>query len=114
MLKEKKSVEWLEVLTKHDVPCAPVLTRKEAIGHPQVVNNDTIKEITHSEAGKIRQCVPSPRFSQFPMTFMREAPTLGNDTEKILFEFGLSNQEINHLFEKQVISSSKTTKKTND
>ena len=45
---------------------------------------------------------------------MREAPTLGNDTEKILFEFGFSNQEINHLFEKQVISSSKTTKKTND
>ena len=34
----KKSVEWLEILTKYDVPCAPVLTRKEAIRHPQVVS----------------------------------------------------------------------------
>ncbi|MGE0260371.1 MAG: CaiB/BaiF CoA transferase family protein, partial [Alphaproteobacteria bacterium] len=31
-----KSAEWLDKLTKADVPCAPVLTRNEVIRHPHV------------------------------------------------------------------------------
>lgn len=112
-LKEKKSVEWLEILTKYDVPCAPVLTRKEAIRHPQVVNNKSIIEINHSEAGRIRQCVPAPRFSQFPVSFMRDAPPLGGDTDKILLQFGLSEEEINSLIQKKVLAAPKISSEEN-
>ena len=107
VLKEKKSGEWLELLTQLDVPCAPVLTRKEAIKHSQVISNRSIKEINHSKAGKIRQCVPSPRFSRFPMKFIKEAPGLGVDTEKILIDFGISKQTIKSLLQRDIISSLK-------
>ena len=107
VLKEKKSGEWLELLTRLDVPCAPVLTRKEAIKNSQVISNKSIMEINHSKAGKIRQCVPSPRFSRFPMKFIKEAPGLGVDTEKILIDFGISKQTIKSLLQRDIISSLK-------
>ena len=107
VLKEKKSGDWLELLTRLDVPCAPVLTRKEAIKHSQVISNKSIKEINHSKAGKIRQCGPSPRFSRFPMKFIKEAPGLGVDTEKILIDFGISKQTIKSLLQRDIISSLK-------
>ena len=107
VLKEKKSGEWLELLTRLDVPCAPVLTRKEAIKNSQVISNKSIIEINHSKAGKIRQCVPSPRFSNFPMKFIKEAPGLGVDTEKILTDFGVTKKKIKSLLQRDIISSLK-------
>ena len=107
VLKKKKADEWLELLTRLDVPCAPVLTRGEAIKHSQVISNKSIMEINHSKAGKIRQCVPSPRFSRFPMKFIKEAPGLGADTEKVLSDFGISKKKIKNLLERDVISSIK-------
>src|SRR5271163_1480919 len=48
----RPSAEWLERLTKADVPCAPVLTRNEVIRHPHVEAMGILAEVEHPKAGR--------------------------------------------------------------
>ena len=42
---------WLERLEAEGVPCAPVLTRKELVRHPQVLAGESLVESEHAVAG---------------------------------------------------------------
>src|SRR5918996_443348 len=55
VLRERTSAEWLDRLDAADVPCAPVLRRKDVIRHPQVLANETVVEVEHPRAGRLRQ-----------------------------------------------------------
>lgn len=88
---------WLKRLEAEDVPCAPVLTRRAMIRHPQVDANGTVVEIEHPRAGPLRQARPAPRFSKTSTEFRHPAPELGADSLAILDELGLSREEIEAL-----------------
>ena len=105
-LKKKTSDEWLKILTAKDVPCAPVLTRKEMIKNEQVVANDIIKISEHPIAGTIRQSKLAARFSETNKDDNLSAPTLGQHTESVLLELGLTESEINSLVRDNVIKAS--------
>src|SRR6266700_2842525 len=66
VLKTKPAAQWLEILTREDVPCAPVLTRSAMIDHPQVRANGIVVETEHDAAGPLRQTRPAARFSVTP------------------------------------------------
>ena len=80
-----------------DVPCAPVLTRGEAIGHPQVAANAIVIETEHHLAGGVRQARPAAQFSGTPVEIRRGGPALGEHTGEVLAEAGYSAQEIASL-----------------
>ena len=80
----RKSAEWLDRLTRADVPCAPVLTRSEMIRHPHVQAMGIVQEVEHPKAGRLRQARNAARFSGTPASFRRPAPALGEHTEEIL------------------------------
>lgn len=88
---------WLRRLEAEDVPCAPVLTRSQVIRHPQAEANDTVVEIDHPVAGRLRQARPAPRFSSTPTSFRHPAPMLGADSHQILGHLGFSDAEIEDL-----------------
>ncbi|MFI4947401.1 MAG: CaiB/BaiF CoA transferase family protein [Alphaproteobacteria bacterium] len=90
----RPSAEWLERLTKADVPCAPVLTRNEVIRHPHVRAMGIVEEIEHPKAGRLRQARNAARFSATPAAIRRPAPGLGEHTDEILAEAGYSAAEI--------------------
>src|ERR1700719_4423497 len=73
----RPSAEWLERLTRADVPCAPVLTRNEVIRHPHVVAMGIVEEVEHPKAGRLRQARAAARFSATPTAIRRPAPGLG-------------------------------------
>src|ERR1019366_3139082 len=94
VLKTRPAAEWLEVLTREDVPCAPVLTRSALIHPPQVQANGVVVETVHNKAGLLRQARPAARFSVTPAGIRHGAPVLGQDTETVLSEIGYSAAEI--------------------
>jgi crotonobetainyl-CoA:carnitine CoA-transferase CaiB-like acyl-CoA transferase len=93
-LRARATGEWMERLEANNVPCAPVLTRDQALTHPQIVASGTLIETTHPLAGRMRQARPPARFDRTPAEILRGAPGLGEHTEEVLTAFGLAATEI--------------------
>jgi len=96
--------EWLEVLRRHDVPCAPVLSPEEVFDHPQVRENGMVAEVEHPLAGRVTFVAPPVRLSGAPPRVQGPAPLLGQHTEEVLREVGYSEEEIARLRQARVIA----------
>ena len=97
VLKTNSSAYWLDRLEEADVPSAPVLTRGQAIHHPQVTANGIVVEYEHPRAGLLRQARPAARFSKTPAGLHRPAPMLGEHTRDALAELGYCDADIDQL-----------------
>ena len=87
-LLEDTTDNWMQRLSTHDVPCAPVLTRDQVYSHPQVQANETVIELEHPQAGRIRQARTPARFSATPPETPKPAHRLGEDTRTVLAQIG--------------------------
>ena len=96
-LLTQPAATWLARLEAEGVPCAPVLTRNEMIHHPQVAANELLQIYQHPQAGTLRQARPPARFSQTPSEIRCGAPRLGEDTEAILAELGVTAERREEL-----------------
>ncbi|MER0237394.1 CoA transferase [Fulvimarina sp. MAC8] len=103
-LIEDTTDNWMRRLTEEDVPCAPVLKRGEMIHHPQIEGNGTVIEITHPQAGPIRQARSPARFTETPLDAPSPARALGSDTEAVLAEAGYDAAAITELLAKGAAS----------
>ena len=90
----RRSAEWLDRLTRADVPCGPVLTRSQMISHPHVQAMELVEEYAHPKAGRLRQARAAARFSATPAGIRSGAPGLGEHTDEVLAETGYSPAEI--------------------
>jgi crotonobetainyl-CoA:carnitine CoA-transferase CaiB-like acyl-CoA transferase len=106
VLKTRTTEEWLRRLEVEGVPCAPVLTRDQVIAHPQVAASGILLDSDHPAAGRLRQTRPAARFSQTPPELRRGAPRLGEHTDEVLRELGLSAAEIESLRRQGTIGGS--------
>jgi crotonobetainyl-CoA:carnitine CoA-transferase CaiB-like acyl-CoA transferase len=97
VLRTRSSAEWLARLEAEGVPCAPVLSRAQVIRHPQIVENESVFESDHPQAGRLRQARAAARFSATPCAAVRGAPRLGEHTASVLVELGFSDAEIAEL-----------------
>ena len=104
-LKERTTAEWMEIFDTHDVPCGPVLTRNQAIEHPQMLAAEILIETDHPHAGRLRQTRTPGRFEGTPTGNYRGAPQLGEHTDEILAELGYSASEIGAFRDGRVIGS---------
>ena len=98
-LRTRTSAEWIARLDAHDVPCAPVLTRRQMIEHPQVRENAIVVETDHPRAGRLRQSRPAARFSETRTEHRNGGPGLGADTRAVLAEAGYTRAEIDALIQ---------------
>jgi crotonobetainyl-CoA:carnitine CoA-transferase CaiB-like acyl-CoA transferase len=103
VLATRTTAEWLALLEPAGVPCAPVLTRKEVIEHPQTLANDLLVEYDHPVAGRLRQTRAAARFERTPAAHRFGAPTLGQHTDEILREAGLADDAIAALREAGIV-----------
>src|ERR1700761_2584488 len=83
----------IAALEKHGVPCSPYLTVTEALQDPQVAHRGSLCEIEDS-AGKYLSPAPPFRFSGSTLQSGPKVSSLGEHTESVLAEAGLTPAEI--------------------
>ena len=103
-LRASPTDELLEKMQANDVPSGRVLGLEEIFEDPQIVHNETILEFNHPTAGKYHQAKPAARFHSTPQDpRKRMPPLLGEHTEEVLLETGLSGEKIAALREQGIV-----------
>ncbi|MGD9933265.1 MAG: CaiB/BaiF CoA transferase family protein [Dehalococcoidia bacterium] len=97
--RQRAQEDWLEPLTMHDVPHAPVLDYAGMSQHPQYWANGYLQEIETPHLGRMRVPGPPLHMSATPPRVQGAGPILGFHTEEILLEAGYSWGEIEALRE---------------
>jgi crotonobetainyl-CoA:carnitine CoA-transferase CaiB-like acyl-CoA transferase len=103
VLRTRTTEEWLQRLEAAGVPCAPVLTREQVIKHPQIIASGILLESEHPSAGRLRQTRAAARFAT-PTVIRRGAPRLGEHSQEILAELGLTETAIEALRCERIIA----------
>jgi crotonobetainyl-CoA:carnitine CoA-transferase CaiB-like acyl-CoA transferase len=104
VLTERTSAEWLGRLDAEQVPCAPILSREQLLTDPQITANGLIVQGNHPQAGAMRQPRPAARFAGTPATLRTAAPLLGEHTDAVLAQAGVSPEEIAELRAAKVVA----------
>jgi crotonobetainyl-CoA:carnitine CoA-transferase CaiB-like acyl-CoA transferase len=93
-MKQRTTAEWLEILRAADVPCGKANSLQD------LLTNDYLREIgffqpeVHPTEGKVVLPAIAPMFSETPPNVRRLWPGLGEHTEEVLREAGLTEAEI--------------------
>ena len=103
-MKKHNREKLLEIFNKNGVTVGPVLDISELVNHPYVNNRKIIVNLKTKSDGEIPMHEVFPRLSKSKGSIRREAPTLGQDTRKILIEIGYNKKQINKFFENKIVN----------
>ncbi len=90
----------LEALLAADIWCGEIKSHLEAVEDPQVKHRGVVTSYQHPKAGEVKVIGPVVEMSATPPTIERPAPVVGEHTDEILAEFGVSAEAIAALKEK--------------
>lgn len=97
--RTRPTAYWLEKLERGGLPAGPILSVSEMHADPQVIARNMIVTTEHPVAGTVGGIGLPVKFSNGTPASARPAPTLGQHTEEVLREAGLSEAEINAVLE---------------
>jgi crotonobetainyl-CoA:carnitine CoA-transferase CaiB-like acyl-CoA transferase len=86
--------EWIDVLTKADIPVMPMHDLESILQDPHLVSTGFFPVVDHPSEGKIRSMKTSARWSETPSQPSRLAPRLNEHGSEILKEAGFSEDEV--------------------
>lgn len=85
------TAEALSRLIEADVPVAALNTASQLLDDPQVLALGLIEDVEHPDTGRQRQSICPASFSGEQKAAIRPAPRLGEHTQEIIQELGLTN-----------------------
>lgn len=94
----------LKAFEDNGVPCGKVNSLDEVLEDPRVKHAGAVIEYDHPVAGRLRQSRPPAIFGDEPCQVRSHAPALGENTDQILTEIGLSGDQITSLRDKKVVA----------
>jgi crotonobetainyl-CoA:carnitine CoA-transferase CaiB-like acyl-CoA transferase len=89
--------DLLAALTAAGVPCSAVRSVTEALQDPQLSAREMIVPLEHVSAGGIRVLGSPLKLSETPASVRTPPPALGQHTDAVLREIGLSDSDITSL-----------------
>jgi crotonobetainyl-CoA:carnitine CoA-transferase CaiB-like acyl-CoA transferase len=94
VFRTRTVTDWMARLEAHDVLCAPVNRYADLPRDPQIAASRLIVEQEHPRAGRFRTLDTPIRFDWTPGGIRTPAPGLGEHTDVVLGEAGLTPDEI--------------------
>ncbi|WP_421956475.1 CaiB/BaiF CoA transferase family protein [Polaromonas sp.] len=85
-LATKTNQEWLDILTKADIPASPVNDIEDLFEDPHLKAVNFFSDMEHPTEGTLRTARFPVVFGRSPATIRRLAPTLGEHTQEVLDE----------------------------
>lgn len=103
-LSTKNRAEWLEILSKGDVPAAEINNVAQAFSDPQILSRNMIVEMDHSLGGKIKTMGNPFKMSGIGKEVFNPPPLLGQHNEEIICGLlGYSKQDLEQFKKENVI-----------
>ena len=84
VFQTKERDHWLELLSAHDVPSAPIYTLDEVFEDPQVKHLGLKREVPHPKLGQVSLVGGGISLSDTPAQIRTVAPDYGQHTDEIL------------------------------
>lgn len=94
IFKRRTLKEWIEFLSKEDVPCGPVYDVDEVFKDPQIRHRKIVTEVDYPNVGRVKQLGTPLKFSETPCEIKSPAPSFGEHTEELLKWLGYTEAEM--------------------
>jgi formyl-CoA transferase/CoA:oxalate CoA-transferase len=95
--RERVVEEWIRDLESAGVPCGPILSPDQILGHPHIAAREMIVGLEHPAAGLVRSLGNPMKLSRTPVEYRKAAPILGEDSDVILRSLGYDDEAIAEL-----------------
>ena len=105
MLDELRFDEWRALLAQ-DIWCGEIKNHLEAVDDPQVRHRGIVTSYRHATAGDVKVIGPVVQMSATPPAIDRPAPVVGQHSEEILAEYGISAEAVADFKAKGLIEQS--------
>jgi formyl-CoA transferase len=103
MFQKEPADYWLRKLEEFGVPCGPILTFHESLTDPHVLERNMVLDMEHPSAGTVKVLRMGAKLHDTPEVVLKPAPRLGEHTEEILREVGLSDEAIEDLLIRGIV-----------
>ena len=103
-IKKYSREEVLNIFSKEGITVGPVLDISEIIEHPYIQDREVLIDHYNKEYGNVLMHQAFPRLSKTPGKIRNSAPALGDDTNVVLKEIGLSDKQIHMLRKNKIIN----------
>ena len=104
IIRTRTRDDWYDYLVKADVCVGKVYDPEEMVRDPQVLARDMVVELHHPRHGKVTQFGQPIKLSETPGSVRSAAPYIGEHSDEVLRELGMSAGEIAALRDKKVIA----------
>lgn len=107
LLQERVSLktvdQWCGLAIESGFPCGPINTIDRVFADPQVRAREMQLSVSSPQYGTIDLVASPMRFSETPITYDIPPPSLGQDTETVLAQAGISAADVARLKELKAI-----------
>jgi len=103
VFQTQNSDYWAAIGFENDLLISPIYEADEADKDEHIRSRNMVVEVEHPKAGKIKNIGAPIKFSATPAQVFRPSPLLGEDSEAILKEMGISESAIKELKSKGII-----------
>ncbi len=93
VLKQRDKADWLTALEAAKVPCGAINDLAEVFADPHIKERRMTVEVQHPLAGAVPIVASPMKLSSTPVQYLRAPPLLGEHTQELLNEFGITPEK---------------------
>jgi crotonobetainyl-CoA:carnitine CoA-transferase CaiB-like acyl-CoA transferase len=103
IFRTRTLAEWVQTALAYDIAIGPANQLDDLLDDPHLRSREIIYEAVHPQAGPVTQVGwPAPVRDQ-PFEVRQPAPGLGEHTEEVLAELGLTAEAVEDLRRRKVV-----------